>query len=54
MKRRGKFERKYQAFASTVLSSIGRVGAAGRTGDPVRIDAARRLMVFVRAQLGLA
>jgi hypothetical protein len=57
MTRRGKFEFKYGSFASTILSSVGRVGAAGRTGDADRITAVRAehgsLMASVRSTLGL-
>lgn len=59
MSRRAAYEEKYTkyglAFASDILSSIARCGAAGRTGDPDLIEAAReahrRLMKAVRAAL---
>ena len=35
------FEREYEEFAPEVLSSIGQVGAAGRSGDHAKIEAAR-------------
>jgi hypothetical protein len=54
MKRKEKFRRKYRQFASSVLSSIGRCGAAGRSHDPARIAAAQaehvKLMAFGKAE----
>jgi hypothetical protein len=41
MTRKQAFERRYKGNASAVLSSIARVGAAGRSGDPAKIEAER-------------
>jgi hypothetical protein len=35
------FEKAYPGDGSTVLSSIGKCGGAGRTGDPAKIREAR-------------
>jgi hypothetical protein len=42
MTRKKSFEERYKANANTVLSSIGRVGAAGRWGDQAKIEAEQK------------
>jgi hypothetical protein len=51
MSRKKSFEETYGASANTVLSSIGQVGAAGRSVDQAKIEAEQKRHYRLMASL---